>query len=184
MNRDPSLQSCDDDLLPLGRIIKPHGVKGKMKVDYYGEDPGRLLIYQTILIRDENGRLQGYEVLEAIPQPPRILIRLRGIERMEDTLPLLGRTIFIPKGSLPEPGPGEFYWHEILGMDVEIEDGRRIGKVKEIIPTLANDVYVVKGRKREICLPAIAEVIQRIDRQERVIRIKRTEGLWERDDEV
>lgn len=155
-----------------------------MKIDYYGDDPSRLLIYREVWIRDGEGRLRDYEVMEVTPRPPRILLSLRGVERVEDVLPLLGRTIFIPKRLLPELGPGEFYWFEIVGMDVETEDGRRIGQVKEIIPTLANDVYVVKGKNREIYLPAIDDVILGIDRRRRIIRVKRTEGLWEKDDEV
>ncbi len=178
-------QSCDeDDLLPLGRVVKPHGVKGRMKIDYYGEDPGRLSVYREVLIQDGQGRLRGYEVVEATPQPPRILLSLRGIERIEDVLPLLGRTIFIRKRSLPELEPGEYYWFEILGMVVATEEGRTIGKVKEIVPTPAHDVYVVEGKRREISLPAVEAVIRCIDRSKRIILVRRTEGLWEKDDEV
>lgn len=185
MSRNPSLHSCgENDLLPLGRVIKPHGVKGKMKADYYGDDPRRLLVYREVFIRDSCGRLRGYEVRDVTPQPPRILLSLRGIERIEEVIPLLGRTIFISKRSLPELEPGEYYWFEILGMMVETVDGRRIGPVKEILPTPANDVYVVEGKGGEICLPAVEAVIESIDRSNRIIRVRRTEGLWEKEDEI
>jgi 16S rRNA processing protein RimM len=185
LSKDPVSQPFgEDDLLLLGRVIKPHGVKGKMKIDYFGDDPGRLLVYRQVLIEDDRGRLRSYEVLEVTPQPPRILLSLRGIDRIEDVLSLLGRRIFIPKKSLPELEPGEFYWFEILGMDVETEEGQKIGKVKDIIPTAAHDVFVLEGKTREICLPAGAAVIQGIDRTARIIRGRRMEGLWEKDDEV
>ncbi|MBM4322991.1 MAG: ribosome maturation factor RimM, partial [Deltaproteobacteria bacterium] len=73
---------------------------------------------------------------------------------------------------------------EILGMTVETEGGRRIGTVKNIFPTGANDVYVVAGKRKEIFLPAIEEVIRKIDCQRKVIRVARMEGLWEEEDEI
>jgi 16S rRNA processing protein RimM len=69
-------------------------------------------------------------------------------------------------------------------MNVETEKGKRIGRVKEIFPTGANDVYVVEGKRGEILLPATEEVIQSIDLQRGVLRVIRLEGLWEDEDEV
>jgi len=59
-----------------------------------------------------------------------------------------------------------------------------IGELKAIFPTKANDVYVVKGRRKEIFLPATEEVIQSIDLERKVMKVFRMEGLWEEEDEV
>jgi 16S rRNA processing protein RimM len=69
-------------------------------------------------------------------------------------------------------------------MKVETEEGKRIGKVKEIFTTGANDVYIVEGKRGEILLPAIEEVIQNINLKKRVMKVVRMEGLWEDEDEV
>ena len=69
-------------------------------------------------------------------------------------------------------------------MKVETEEGKRIGKVKEIFTTGANDVYIVEGKRGEILLPAIEEVIQNIDLKRGVMKVVRMEGLWEDEDEV
>ena len=125
-----------------------------------------------------------YEILEAIPQPPRLILRLKGIEKIEEAEPLIGKEILIEKEALLELEEGEYYWVDILGMKVETQEGKRIGKVKEIFPTGANDVYVVEGKRREILLPATEEVIQSIDLKRRVMKVVRMEGLWEDEDEV
>jgi 16S rRNA processing protein RimM len=174
----------EKDLLPIGRVVKPHGVKGKIKVDYFGEDLNHFPLYREVFIKDHVGRLQAYDVLEAVPQPPRLILRLKGIERIEEVEPLVGREIFIEKRSLPDLKEGEHYWFEILGMVVETEKGKRIGKVREIFPTGANDVYVVEGKRREIFLPATEEVIQSIDIKKGRMKVIRMEGLWEEEDEV
>jgi 16S rRNA processing protein RimM len=172
------------DLLPIGRVVKPHGVKGKIKVDYFGEDLSRFYLYQEVFIKHHVGRLQAYEILEAIPQPPRLILRLKGIERIEEVEPLVGKEILVERRTLPDLNEGEYYWFDILGMVVETPEGKRIGRVKEIFPTGANDVYVVEGKRREIFLPATEEVIQSIDIKKGRMKVIRIEGLWEEEDEV
>jgi 16S rRNA processing protein RimM len=174
----------EKNLFPIGRVVKPHGVKGKVKVVYYGVDLPALSAYREIFIEDERGRPEAYEVLEAIPQPPRLILRLKGIEKIEEAESLTGREIFVKREALLELGEGEYYWADILGVDVETPEGKRIGKVKEIFPTGANDVYVVEGKRGEILLPATEEVIQSIDIEKRVMKVVRKEGLWEDEDEV
>jgi 16S rRNA processing protein RimM len=69
-------------------------------------------------------------------------------------------------------------------MEVETEEGKHIGRIKEILPTGAHDVYVVQGERREIFLPAVEGVIRSINREKKVVKVAWMEGLWEREDEV
>jgi 16S rRNA processing protein RimM len=174
----------EKDLFPIGRVAKPHGVKGKIKVDYFGEDTNRFPPYQEVYIKESTGRLRAYEILEITLQPHRVILRLKGIERIEEAESLIGREILIKREALPELEEGEYYWFDILGMVVETPEGKRIGKVKEIFPTGAHDVYVVEGKRGEIFLPATEEVIRSIDREKGVMKVIRMEGLWEEEDEV
>jgi 16S rRNA processing protein RimM len=174
----------EKNLFPIGRVIKPHGVRGKVKVKYFGEDLHRLSVYREIFIEDENGKLKVFEVLEAVPQPPRVILRLKGIERAEEAESLVGREILVEKKALLELEEGEYYWMDLLGMKVETRGGKKIGEVREIFPTGANDVYVIEGKRREILLPATEEVIESIDLKKKVMTVARMEGLWEDEDEV
>jgi 16S rRNA processing protein RimM len=172
------------NLFPIGRVVKPHGVRGKVKVEYFGEDLRSFSIYREIFIRGEKGKPETYEVLEVIPQPPRVILRLKGIEKIEEAESLIGKEILIEKESLLKLGEGEYYWADLLGMKVETVEGQGIGEIKEIFPTGANDVYVVEGKRREILLPATEEVIRSIDLKEGVMKVARMEGLWEDEDEI
>jgi 16S rRNA processing protein RimM len=174
----------EEDLFPIGRIVKPHGVRGKVKVVYFGEDFSRFHLYRVVFIKDPRGKVKPYEILEVTRQPTRLILHLKDIQTLEEAQSLAGKEIFIQKGSLPALPEGEYYWFEILGMEVETEEGKRIGRIKEILPTGANDVYVVQGEKREIFLPAIERVIQSIDRIGKVMKVIWMEGLWEREDEI
>ena len=173
-----------NNLFPIGRVVKPHGIKGKMKVEYFGENLHRFSFYREVFIEGQKGKPEPYEVLEAIPQPPRLILRLKGIEKIEDAEPLIGKEILIKKEAFPELEGREYYWMDILGMKVETEEGKGIGKVKGIFPTGANDVYIVEGKRGEILLPATEEVIRSIDLKRGVMKVIRLEGLWEEEDEV
>lgn len=174
----------EKDLHPIGRITKPHGIKGKMKVEYFGDDFTRFFHYREIFIKGSTGRPQGYQILEVIHQPPGFIIRLKGIEKREEVEPLVGKEILITRGVLPDLEEGEYYWFEILGMVVETERGKRIGRVKEIIPTGANDVFVVGGKRKDIFLPVTDEVIRSIDLKNKMMKVSWMEGLWEEEDEI
>jgi 16S rRNA processing protein RimM len=174
----------EKNLLPIGRVIKPHGVKGKMKVEYFGEDLHRFFFYRKIFIEDEKGRPESYEIVEANPHPPRLIVRLKGIEKIEDVMPLIGKNILVEKEVLPELEEGEYYWADLLGIEVETEEGKRIGSVKEVFSTGAHDIYVVEGKRGEIFLPAIEEVVRSIDLRKRAMKVVRMKGLWEDEDEV
>jgi 16S rRNA processing protein RimM len=173
----------EKNLFPIGRVVKPHGVKGKMKVEYFGEDLRRFVSYREIFIADEKGRPESYEILEASPHPPRLILRLKGIEKIEQAQPLIGKMILVEKEAFPGLEEGEYYWADLLGIKVETREGKRIGKVREIFSTGAHDVYVVEGKRGEISLPAIGEVILDIDLAKRVMKVARIEGLWEDADE-
>jgi len=174
----------DLTLYPIGKVVKPHGVRGKIKIEYFGEDPSQFPPYPCVYIQDSSGQPKPFEILEVTPQLPRLILRLKGVEKIEETAALIGKEIFVRREDLPPLQEGEYYWFEILGMTVETETGKWIGTVKEIFPTGANDVYIVSGKRGEIFLPAIESVIQNIDRQRRVIQVVRMEGLWEEEDEV
>lgn len=170
--------------IAIARIVKPHGVRGKMKIDYFGENGDQFSTYREVVIEDPAGKPKTYTVAEVTSQPPRLILRLEGVERVEEVEPLIGKEIFVERGDLPGLDEDEYYWVDLLGMTVEAGEKKRIGTIKAILPTGAHDVFVIEGKKREIYLPATKEVIDSVDSKQGVMRVRRIEGLWEDEDEV
>jgi len=173
-----------ENLFSIGRVIKPHGIRGQIKIAYYGKDPGDFRLYREILIQDSQGNSRTYEIEEVIPRPSLLILRLKGIKKIEETYSLIGKEVLVEKEALPNLKEGEYFWFEILGLSVETQDGKSIGKVKEVFSTGANDVFVVQGKRREIDLPATEGVVKSIDREKRVMKVRWMEGLWEKEDEI
>src|SRR4030043_1104331 len=167
------------NLFPIGRVVKPHGVKGKVKAKYFGEDLHLFSLYREIFIEGEKGRPEPYEIIEAIPQPPRLILRLKGIEKIEKAESLIGKEILIKREALPKLEAGEYYWGDILGMRVETQEGKRIGNLKEIFPTGTHDVYVIGGKRRKIFLPPTEEEIETKNLKRGVMKVARMKGFWE-----
>jgi 16S rRNA processing protein RimM len=171
-------------LVPIGKVVKLHGIKGKVKLHYFSDDLNAFLRYRDVIIEDRSGVPRTFEILEATPQPPRLILKLKGIETIEDAEPLVNREVFVEREALPVPEKGEHYWVDLLGMNVESDRGKGLGKLQEIFSTGANDVFVIRGKRQEIYLPATEEVIKRIDHERGVIEVHWQEGLWEEEDEV
>jgi 16S rRNA processing protein RimM len=87
---------------------------------------------------------------------------------------LVGQSVFVPSKRLPD---GEYYWKDVIGLDIVTEDGRRLGYVKTILPTGSNDVYVCNGDEGEILIPALDDVIRKIDIGKGLMVVRLPEGL-------
>ena len=97
----------------------------------------------------------------------------------ERLLLLLGWFIQIPQeDALPLP-EGRYYWFELIGMEVFTEEGEQLGTIVDIVETGSNDVYVMKHGKKEVYIPATAEVVKEIDRYGKRMVIHLMDGLME-----
>jgi 16S rRNA processing protein RimM len=154
----------------LGRVSGLFGVKGWVKVHSYTEPRAAILDYTNwALLRD--GHWQPVRLAEGKRHGKSIIARLAGVDDRDDAAAYVGNDIGVVRESLPEPGPGQYYWMDLEGLEVVRVDGRVLGKVAYLLATGANDVLVVKGNQ-EILIPYIwQKVVQDVDLAAGVIRV-------------
>jgi 16S rRNA processing protein RimM len=87
-----------------------------------------------------------------------------------------GAEILIPKTAVNRD-EDEYFWHELIGLRVYVETGRYLGTVQDILPTAANDIYVVREGREEFLIPAIHDVVKAIDLESGKMIISEVEGL-------
>jgi 16S rRNA processing protein RimM len=164
------------DFLEAGRIVKPCGLKGRIKVLSYLESHDILQSLEEVSIKRgehlEPVRLKGFRSGGKF-----LYLDIEGIDDSETVKALVGCEIMIPAEKLRELAEDEYYWRDIVGMEVVTEDGHFLGRVETILPTGSNDVYVCTGGEREILLPAIADVVRHIDLAQRRMVVRLLEGL-------
>src|SRR5205085_691985 len=84
--------------------------------------------------------------------------------------------LLVDSARLPDPGPGVVYAFQMVGLEVETDDGRRLGVLESVVQTGANPVYIVQG-EREWLIPATAEVIRNVDLERRIVTVRLPPGL-------
>src|SRR4030042_1463879 len=165
------------DYCAIGQIVKTRGLIGCLKAISFAQTPNIFNGLKDIYLEKTAGEKNKYNIRKIDITGKFLFIELEGIASAELAEHLVGGTIFLPKKMMPELPEGEYYWQDIIGLNVVGEDGENLGKIESIFPTGSNDVYVCKGSHREILLPATADVIKKIDIQRRVMEVKLPKGL-------
>jgi 16S rRNA processing protein RimM len=142
----------------VGRIAGVHGVHGDLKVEPLTDFPER---FQRGVVLWLDG--EPHSIERARWQRQAVVLKLARIETREEAARLRGRELFLPEpGPLPEGEP-IYYQHDVIGLLAKTETGEALGRVEDILSTGSNDVYVVRGERGELLLPAIEDVIRRVD---------------------
>lgn len=157
------------DFLEAGKIVSTHGVRGEVKILPWADSPEFLLDFETVYLDH-----QPVQVEKARVQKTCVLMKLAGIDTVEDAAKLRDGVIYIRKSDakLPE---GTFFVQDLLGLRV-LADDREIGKLTDIIPMPSGDVYEVKG-EQEYLIPSVPEFILERNPEEGFIRVKLIEGM-------
>jgi len=171
--------AMEDGLLVIGKIVSTHGIKGKLRVNSYAESPAIFTSQKFFYVKDEKGNFKRYEITNVEPHKNVILVELDGISSIDEAEKLIGTSIFIEKSKLLPLSEDEYYWFEIIGLKVFTDEGAFLGKVERILQTGSNDVYVIRNKKKECLIPAIADVVTNIDVIKKTMIIHPLEGLFE-----
>jgi 16S rRNA processing protein RimM len=170
----PSPLDNGPSFLAVARVRRPFGVKGELLLAVLTDFPDRLTQNETLYAGEE--RLP-FEVETIRRHGTDMLLRLKAVRGRDAAEKLRGEVFSIRVGDLPPLPAGVYYLHQIEGLEVVTEQGELLGRVKEILKTGANDVYVVQGEKGEILLPAIPQVIREVRLEEGRIIVRMMEGL-------
>lgn len=147
----------------MARVSAPFGVKGWVKVHSYAEPPGMLLDHPIWQVGSE-GKWRERRVAEAQEHGgPILLVRFEGIDDRDQAAVLRGSEVALPRRVLESLPEGEYYWADLIGLQVIGEDGTPFGTIERMIETGANDVMVVRG-ERERLIPFLRpDVVREID---------------------
>jgi 16S rRNA processing protein RimM len=168
-----------ENLVLMGNVIGPHGLEGLLKIRSYAESEKSFLDAGVVYLGSDGAEVREYRVLSVRPHKKTYLLKLEHLASVEEAETHKGAMIFVPKESLTREDEDEFFWHELTGLEVVLDTGRRIGTLKEILPTGNHDIYVVREGKKEILLPAVREVVREIDLDKQRMVISPIEGLLE-----
>jgi len=161
-------------LLLIGEVIKAHGIKGQLKALFY---TSTFLKTTWVYLKPKGGCMQLYRIAFIRPLKGHYIVGLEGIRSLEQAKSLIGASVYCKKTDLPPLDKEEYYWYQVIGLEVYLESGKYLGKVAHIFNKGSNDVFVVKSKNEEYLIPATFEVIKAFDWERGVLWINPIEGL-------
>ena len=146
-----------ENMLPIGLITKPQGIRGEVKVKSYLDDAEGFRLIKRVFLDGEEKK-----VLSVRTGAGAVFLGLGGVFDRNAAELLRGKELLIPREEAPDPGEGRYYIADLLGMRVFSEEGELLGVLKEIRPSSA-DVYTIEKDGKEIMFPAVKGLIEKID---------------------
>ena len=146
------------------------GVRGWVRVYSYTEPREAVLDYEHWLLR-RDGVWQPAEVAEGQRHGKTVIARVDGFDNRDDAATLIGSEIAVPREALPETEEGRYYWSDLEGLAVERQDGTKLGTVKHLMETGANDVMVIEGDEERLVPFVMGDVVIDVDLAAGVITV-------------
>ena len=165
-----------DDCFYLGRVAKTHGIKGEITIKLDVDDPSAYHDMKYFLL-EINKVLTPFFVEKIVNSGDKFFVTIQDIRTVEAASALTGKEVYLPLEMLPKLSGKQFYYHEIKGFTLIDDEKGELGPIAEVIeyPTQAI-IQVIKDGK-EILIPVLDQVIQKVDRKAKKFYVKAPEGL-------
>ena len=161
----------------VGQIVNTFGIKGVVKVKAFTDDIERFEELKTVYICKKN-EMKKVEIEEVKYHKDMVLLKIKGIDDMTEAEKYKGLFLKIDRKDAKKLPKDTYFIADLLGLEVYTDEGELLGKVDDIFPTGANDVYVVKDEMgKQILLPSIPEVLKEIDLEKEKIIVHLLKGL-------
>jgi 16S rRNA processing protein RimM len=168
-----------ESLISVGIIIRPHGIRGEIKIAPLTNWPERFKEFQSLYIEGEEGVGKWVEVEKRRMQGKYVILKLAGINNRDAADSLRNQFLRIDQSECPPLPKGTFYIFDLIGLEVKTTRGDKVGSLIEIMQLSMQDVYVVNTGDREILIPAVKQFIKKVSIQDGVILVEPIEGLLE-----
>jgi 16S rRNA processing protein RimM len=162
-----------DELVTIGMIGKPFGVRGEVRVRSLSDVPGRFEGLTTVTLEAPSGKTVAATVRSVRATHGAYLLGLDACSTPEEAAGFRGWAVKIPRGSAPPLPPGQYYEYELIGLSVRDEAGREMGTLEEILATPGNHVFVVRGKEGEVLIPATKGAVAAVDLPRRTMTVRR-----------
>lgn len=148
-----------EELVIIGKVVAPHGVRGDVRVIPLTDFPDRFLNMKSVLVGDQRLPIESAKFHKQF-----LILKFRGLDDRNSVEQLRGSLLQVQKKDAVPLEEGRYYVFDIVGMSVYTADGRLEGVITDVISTGSNDVYVVERQGgRALLVPALKKIVASID---------------------
>jgi 16S rRNA processing protein RimM len=163
----------------IGQVRRPHGIRGEVRVEILTDYPERIGQHDYLYLAhpETPDDVERYGLESVRPHKGILLVKLVECDDRDTAEELRGMLVQVPLEDAVPLEEGEYYHFQLEGMDVETETGEWLGRVGEVLRGGAHDVYLVRGPRGEILLPAVEDVILELDLEARKMIVHLLPGM-------
>ncbi len=169
---------ASERLVPLGEIVATHGLEGWLKLNPYNSKSPTLSSTQEIFL-EKDGVRSPQRLAAVKPHKNQLLVRFEGVDEINEAEKWIGSILSVAETTLPQLGADEYYYYQVVGLDVFDANGNRVGTIARLLSTPGGDLYVVQGEAKEYLIPVTKEIVEKIDFAAGKMIINPPEGLLE-----
>jgi 16S rRNA processing protein RimM len=167
----------DQELLAVGRIVKPFGLRGELVVESLADSPGRFRTVQEVYLGPDAMTVHAARVTHASIDARGVRVRLDTIADRTAAEQIVGQYLFVDARHRARLPRGRYFVHQVVGLTVLDEEQRVVGRICDVLKLPAHDIYVVERQGREILIPAVKEFVLSINPEAGVVRVHLIEGM-------
>ena len=169
----------DSELVLVGRVVKPHGLRGEVLVRSLSENPVRFAPGAHLLVGADAGSAGPAVVAASRNHKGAVLVRFDGVSTVEGAETLREQLIFVESSEIDELEDHDAFWeHEVVGLQVVHRDGTPLGKVTEVQARPAQDLWIVETDSGKVLFPAAKQLVVSVDLDAGVVVVDPPEGLF------
>jgi 16S rRNA processing protein RimM len=151
-------------LFRVGKLVNTQGLKGELRLVPMTDFPDRFQAGLDFVVESITGEQTAVKLEQARPHKNFLIASFQGYKSINEVEQWKGGELFVTEENLARLEDGEYYFHQLIGMEVLTEDNEPVGVLKDILQTGANDVYVIqRPDKKDLLLPAIDDCIINVD---------------------
>lgn len=165
--------------LEIGKIVSVHGLKGDVKVEPWCNEPEFICEFDKLYSKDGK---KEYEIERSRVQKNMVIMKIKGIDSVEDGQAIRNKILYMDRDDV-ELEKGYYFFQDLIGLTVIDTDSQKVyGKIADVFQTGANDVYHMKSDDgKSYYIPAIPDVIDKVDLNDGKMYITPLEGLFDED---
>ncbi|NLX70909.1 MAG: 16S rRNA processing protein RimM [Clostridiales bacterium] len=166
--------------LSVGYVLKPHGVRGALKVEPLTDNMYRFDYLDQVFLKKGNNQYRPVKIEDRKYGKNFVILKLEGYEDRNQSETLRGEYLWVPRENAVALPEDTYYIADIIGCSVETSNGQLLGHIVRVLKTGSNDVYIVRDKsKNEILIPALKKVVNKINLVDRkiIVKAEEMEGL-------
>ncbi len=165
------------DLIAIGKVSKPIGTRGEVKILPLTQDKQRFVNLTAVRLGNDSANAEFKKIIGVRIDNKQVVITFNGVETIEEAEKIKDQYLFVKEEDIVKLQNGTYFLDDIVGCEVVTEEQIVVGKVTDLFSLPMNDLWIVKKGMKEILIPAVKAIIRQVDIKNKRITINALDGL-------